>query len=102
MACPEPQTVKLRKHPGNYIRNSQRTMTASNREQPEKSFRPQSNRNVKTIDSIEEWDCPKPGSKVIPKSVKENIKKNRRKFETYYRSRSATDSVQTRAPGNKP
>jgi hypothetical protein len=107
MACPEVKVVKLKKRPSNYLlRSSQRSMTASNRqEEKEKSrvdFRPQVTRNVKTIESIDEWDCPKPGGKVIPRSVKENIKKNRKKFETYYRTRTQADSVQGRTPGNQP
>jgi hypothetical protein len=107
MACPEVKMVKLKKRPSNYLlRSSQRSLTASNRQQekekPKVDYRPQATRNVKTIDSIEEWDCPKPGTKVIPKSVKENIKKNRKKFETYYRSRTQVDSVQSRSPGNLP
>jgi hypothetical protein len=108
MACPEVKMVKLKKRPSNYLlRSSQRSLTASNRHQEEKEkpkvdFRPQSTRNVKTIESIDEWDCPKPGSKVMPRSVKENIKKNRKKFETYYRSKTQADSVQSRTPGNQP
>jgi hypothetical protein len=103
MACPEVKTVKLKKRPSNYLlRTPQRSLTASNhqeeKERPRVDFRV--NRNVKSIDSIEEWDCPKPGSKAMPKSVKENIRKNRKKFETYYKSRYLADSAQTRAPGN--
>jgi hypothetical protein len=57
-------------------------------------------RNIKSIDTIEEWDCPKPGTRnALPKSVKENIKKNKRKFEEYYKNRIQPDSVQA-APTN--
>lgn len=53
-------------------------------------------RPVKSIESIEEWDCPKPGAKnALPKAVRENIKKNRKKFDNYYKSRHLPDSVQT-------
>jgi hypothetical protein len=45
---------------------------------------------------MEEWDCPRPGSKkYLPKSVKDNIKKNKRKFEEDVRQ-SKADSVSTR------
>lgn len=107
MACPEPKTVKLKKRPGNYLRSAQRSLSAFNhehqeREKPRGEFRPQSSRNVKSIDTIEEWDCPKPGAKVLPKSVKVNIKKNRKKFETYYKNRIQADSAQALAPANLP
>lgn len=106
--CPEPKTVKLKKRPTNYhLKSSTKSLTASNQEQeenerPRGDFRPQANRNVKTIDSIEEWDCPKPGMKVMPKSVKENIKKNRKKFDNYYKNRIQADSAQTGRPGGLP
>ena len=44
---------------------------------------------------VEEWDCPKPGVKrTMPKALKDNIKKNKKAYETYYRSRNSADSVQ--------
>ena len=34
---------------------------------------------------VEELDCPKPGEKkVMPRAIKENIRKNRKKIRTYY------------------
>jgi hypothetical protein len=100
MGCPDPQFVKLKKRPTNFLKSS-RSLSASNRqpekEKPKVEFR-QLTRNVKSIDAIEEWDCPKPGSRTMPKSVKESIKKNRKKFETYYKNRIVVDSMQTRIP----
>jgi hypothetical protein len=44
--------------------------------------------------NVEEWDCPKPGAKKnMPKALRENIKKNRKAFEAYYKNRSVVDSV---------
>src|SRR5687767_4548647 len=110
MACPEVKIAKLKKRPSNYLlRSSQRSMTASNREQEEKEkaridYRQQT-RNVKSLASIEEWDCPKPGTggkTAMPKAVKENIRKNRKKFEEYYKNRNHSDSVQSLVPGSTP
>lgn len=106
IACPEVKTVKLKKKPMNYrMRMQSQSITASAREEdrttnvhmrgevPVKQIRP-----VKSLNSIEEWDCPKPGTKnALPKSVRENIKKNRKKFDSYYKSRSFPDSVQNNA-----
>ena len=41
---------------------------------------------------VEELDCPKPGEKkVMPRAVKENIRKNRKKVRYYYQE-AASDS----------
>jgi hypothetical protein len=38
--------------------------------------------------NVEEWDCPKPGSKrTVPKAVKDNIRKNKKAYESYYKNR---------------
>jgi hypothetical protein len=92
--CPEVKTVKLRKKPGHYIRPVEKEVTASANERKPVKIQP-STRKVKTISSIEEWDCPRPGANAIPKSVKENIKKNRKKFDDYYKNKSHTDSTST-------
>lgn len=43
---------------------------------------------------VEEMDCPKPGEKrTLPKAVKNNIRKNRKKVRYYY-EQAATDSLQ--------
>lgn len=91
--CPEVKTVKLRKKPGHYIRpHEEKEVTASASER--KPVKTQSStKKMKTISSIEEWDCPRPGANVIPKSVKENIKKNRKKFDDYYKSKPHSDST---------
>jgi hypothetical protein len=47
---------------------------------------------------VEEWDCPKPGQKKVPKAVKDNIRKNKKAYGSYYKSRM--DSVSAN-PVNK-
>jgi hypothetical protein len=59
-------------------------------------------REVKSADSIEEWDCPKPGMKKTPKSVKDNIKKNKKKMREYFRHKNEADSLQTVLPDTGP
>lgn len=104
MACPEPRTVKLNRRPANYqMKIQQRQVSASAKEDKEKFSRVERQiRPVKSSASIEEWDCPKPGSKTIPKAVKENIKKNRKKFDNYYRTRNLPDSTNTAGPAALP
>ena len=41
---------------------------------------------------VEEMDCPKPGEKKMPRAVKENIRKNRKKVRYYYED-PGTDSL---------
>ena len=41
---------------------------------------------------VEEMDCPKPGEKKMPRAVKENIRKNRKKIRYYYEE-PAPDSL---------
>jgi hypothetical protein len=44
--------------------------------------------------NVEEWDCPKPGGKKnIPKALKDNIRKNKKAYEDYYKSRNSADSL---------
>ncbi|HYG03816.1 MAG TPA: hypothetical protein VD927_15310 [Chryseosolibacter sp.] len=45
---------------------------------------------------VEEWDCPKPGTKrTMPKALKDNIRRNKKAYETYYRHRREADTVTT-------
>jgi hypothetical protein len=97
--CPEVKTVRLKKRPSNYMRAYSRSLSASTNERVsihDRNEIPQNTRAVKSSDSIEEWDCPKPGTKAaMPKSVKENIRKNRKKFDAYYKSRTVSDSIRS-------
>jgi hypothetical protein len=104
IACPDPKFAKLRKRPANYQRriqsNSLSASAQQEKEKPQFDFR--QTRPVKSAADIEEWDCPKPGQRnAVPKAVKENIRKNRKKFETYYRTREFLDSVSS-AGASKP
>jgi hypothetical protein len=99
IACPDPVTAKLRKRPGNYgLKTSQKNLTASAKETPREKFKYPEPKNVKSAATIEEWDCPKPGSKAVPKSVRENIKKNRKKFDAYYKNKAVPDSLSAKRP----
>lgn len=81
--CPRFKSAKLQK---TYKPPSGALVSASARaEKPEEMrtryARPEEERYIKNV-SMEEWDCPRPGSKkYMPKSVKDNIRKNRKKFE---------------------
>ncbi len=100
IACPEKKSVRLKKRPSNYMKSYSRSLSASMNERPNIHSRGEipGQKHVKTISSIEEWDCPKPGTRAgIPKSVKENIRRNRKKFNSYYKKRSDTDSLHTAA-----
>jgi len=57
-------------------------------------------RELKTV-TVEEWDCPKPGVKNVPKQVQENIRKNKRKFNDYYRVRNSSDSLEFSEPNRE-
>ncbi len=99
MGCPRVKVVKLNRKPSNYMKTHYRSLSASNRvtERERDNARDIKlrQRPVKTV-SIEEWDCPKPGSPTpLPKAVRENIRKNRKKFDSYYKNRVAVDSVST-------
>lgn len=89
--CPKPRTVKLNKKPANYMRAYTRAMSASSaREERAQNPRPKP-RPVKSASELEAWDCPRPGGKTaLPKSVKANIRKNRKRFEEHYRNRPDT------------
>ena len=103
--CPEVKGLKLKKsHVNKRTRLPERTIA---REEPEpvvtvssEARTPQQNsknryRYVKyTIQhvDVEELDCPKPGDKKMPRAVKDNIRKNRKKVRYYYEE-AATDSL---------
>jgi hypothetical protein len=107
--CPEVKGLRLKKsHVNKRIRFPERS---SPREQSEpvitvsseaKTPQPASRNSNKaryvkyTIQhvDVEELDCPKPGEKkTMPRAVKENIRKNRKKVRDYYQE-AATDSLE--------
>lgn len=90
--CPKIKTVKLQK---NYRPPSSAYSAKANLPEPENPQKEGKVNDVHFIQnvSMEEWDCPKPGSKhYMPKSVKENIKRNKKKIESDYKKQQA-DSV---------
>lgn len=103
--CPKIKADKTRRSSSfaKKIRPSYKSTTASAKEiSPSTSPRTVRTTNWRTPETrpalehvdVEEWDCPKPGSKrSIPKALKENIRKNKKAYESYYRHRS--DSSQS-------
>jgi hypothetical protein len=104
--CPEVKGLRLKKSPISkrmrFDRNLYREepepaiTVASDAKTPQASARKTKYRYVKyTMQHIdvEDLDCPRPGEKkVMPRAVKENIRKNRRKVRYYY-SDVNTDSL---------
>ena len=105
--CPEVRGPKLKKsHISKRVRHSETNIL---REEPEpvvtvssEARAPEqnpknSNRHryvrytIQHVD-VEEMDCPKPGQKKMPRAVKENIRKNRKKVRYYYEE-TPSDSV---------
>jgi len=82
--CPSFKTTKA-KHYRKPIINSRNLSARANDDSKEirvKNYKVENVRVVKSI-SVEEWDCPKPGEKkVMPRSVKENIRKNLMKVKS--------------------
>jgi hypothetical protein len=91
--CPKIKTAKLQK---NYRPPASAYSAKANQEEPENQRKEGRANDVHFIQniSVEEWDCPKPGSKhYMPKSVKENIKRNKKKIESDFKKQQA-DSLQ--------
>lgn len=91
--CPKIKTVKLQK---NYRPPSSSLIAKADveEESPRKEVPNNDIRFVQNV-SVEEWDCPKPGAKhYMPKSVKENIKRNKKKIESDLKKQQA-DSLRT-------
>jgi hypothetical protein len=98
--CPRVKTAKFKR---NHVNKPMRQYIASlsaNAETDDapknihnKSSRSSDNMAVKNI-SVEEWDCPKPGAKkYMPKTVKDNIKKNFKKLNSD--SKTSSDTLNT-------
>lgn len=89
--CPKIKTVKLQK---NYRPPaSSYTAKANVAEESQRKEVPTNDVHFIQNVSVEEWDCPKPGSKhYMPKSIKENIKRNKKKIESDFKKQQ-TDSL---------
>lgn len=108
--CPEIKGLKLKKSQVNKrIRYPDRSIA---REEPEPVItvssdastpqeRPRSSQRYRyvkyTIEhvDVEDLECPRPGDKKMPRAVKENIRKNRKKIRYYYEM-PAADSIASR------
>ena len=113
--CPEIKGLKLKKsHVGKRMRFNDRPMTkddaepvitvSSDAQTPQQSPR-NSNKyryveyTIQHVD-VEDLDCPKPGEKkVMPRAVRENIRKNRKKVRYYYQEAGA-DSLKLTPPSS--
>lgn len=96
--CPRIKSAKLHK---TYRPPSSSLLTArADKPKPEEEAgsrytKPDSERYIKNV-TMEEWDCPRPGAKkYMPKSVKDNIRKNKKRFEEDLRQTRA-DSLSSR------
>ena len=105
--CPEIKGLKLKKSQVNKrIRFPERNVARQDVEpvitvSSDANTPAQTNRNTKryryvkyTIEhvDVEELDCPRPGEKKMPRKVKDNIRKNRKKIRYYYEE-APTDSL---------
>lgn len=113
--CPEIKGLKLKKSQvGKRMRFNDRQMAkddaepvitvSSNAETPQQSPR-NSNKyryvkyTIQHVD-VEDLDCPRPGEKkAMPRAVKENIRKNRKKVRYYYQE-AGTDSLRLTPPSS--
>lgn len=94
--CPTVRADKVKRSTGKRAYFAPKMVTASVKEtkpEPVKRTRPISTTRpaLEKVD-VEEWDCPKPGTKkAMPKALKDNIRKNKKAFEAYYKNK--TDSL---------
>jgi len=89
--CPKVKYDPVRKQ----FRSSPSALTAKATQdtEPVRQGKDKSERYVTNV-SAEEWDCPKPGSKkYMPKSVKNNIRKNKKMVESGKQITMPSDSV---------
>lgn len=86
--CPRVKTAKIkRSNVHNAFYESMLSLSAKNEEDDHSNnlhYRASKSNETKAIQnvSVEDWDCPHPGTKkYLPKSVRENIKKNMKKIK---------------------
>ena len=99
--CPAVKPEKMKRSHARQAVYSPKLVTASVKEEKTKEVsytkrRPETRPALEHID-VEEWDCPKPGQKKMPKAVRDNIKKNKRAYESHYRVRHSSDSTALRS-----
>lgn len=87
LPCPKAKTAKLRRSNfHNSFHESMLSLSAKNEDDHSnlhyKTSKSDEGKSIQNV-SVEEWDCPRPGAKkYLPKSVRENIKKNMKKIES--------------------
>lgn len=76
--CPEAKYARLKKSSA----RSTLVYTAKAEQATDNSYgKPKTTRAVSNV-TVEEWDCPRPGEKkYLPKSIRENIRKNYKKIK---------------------
>lgn len=76
--CPEAKYARLKKSSG----RSALVYTAQAEQAADNGYgKPKTTRAVSNV-TVEEWDCPRPGEKkYLPKSIRENIRKNYKKIK---------------------
>jgi hypothetical protein len=91
--CPRVKGDRMKRSRAKLSYYSPRAVTASVEEKPSQDLRRRPDPKPAPLEhiNVEEWDCPKPGQKKMPKAVKDNIRKNRKAYGSYYKSR--TDSL---------
>src|SRR6478609_5547697 len=99
--CPRPESVRLKRKAGvNYKVLMARQRQEAKGRISRAELKQLTSRELKTV-TVEEWDCPRPGVKNVPKQVQENIRKNKRKFNDYYRVRNSSDSLEFSSPNRE-
>jgi hypothetical protein len=95
--CPKVKGAKLIKS-GKRYRAYHASLSAkaeSKEVEQDRPGRASEERYIRNV-SVEEWDCPEPGSKkYLPRNVKENIKRNTRKIQEDMKKQAA-DSLSGR------
>jgi hypothetical protein len=101
--CPEPKGLKLKKSPvgkryrgeRNPTRDEQEPVITVSSDARTPQTNPKKNKykyveyTIQHVD-VEDLDCPRPGEKkVMPRAIRENIRKNRKKVRYYYREARA-------------
>ena len=99
LPCPKGNTAKLRRNNfHNSFRESMLSLSARNEDDRTdnvhyKTSKSNEGKSIQNV-SVEEWDFPRPGAKkYLPKSVRENIKKNMKKIKSSSVNKSETSST---------
>jgi hypothetical protein len=92
--CPTVKSSRIKK--SRPYRPSLASLTARSNEEVENIHNKAAKSDERTFKNItvEEWDCPRPGTKrYMPKTVKENIRKNMKKIKSAAKDKHEADSL---------